>query len=300
MDVSKLDLNLLQTLDALLLEGSVTEAAHRMGISQPAMSARLARLRELFGDRLLVPSGRNLVPTAKAEEIGSRLRILLQDLHTLVGEQSSFDPATARDVFRLGGTDYAHSVLTLELIDQLRRSAPFVSLAAMPFETGNLWESLEQGRLDAAVVTSFVTLNDANARHLIDEDFVMVQRRGHPRGLRPPDVDEFCSLDHVLVSPEGGGFVGAVDRELGQMGFQRNVAVSLPHFLLVAALIAGTDMVAVVPRRLAEMHGRELDVLPLPIPVPGFGLQLVWHPRRRSDPAHVWLRGQVVSLVQTD
>ena len=238
-----------------------------------------------------------MVPTVKAQEIGGRLRVLLQELQSLVREQASFNPETARDTFRLGGTDYAHSVLTLGLVDRLRRSAPSVNLAVMPFETGRLWHNLEQGQLDAAVVTSFVTLNEANARHLLDEDFVMVQRRGHARGLRGPDLEEFCQLDHVLVSPEGGGFVGAVDRALEQLGARRRVSVSLPHFLLVPALVGQTDMVAVLPRRLAELHTQELDVLPLPMQVPGFGLQLVWHPRRRSDPAHVWFRRQVVSMV---
>ena len=299
MDLKSLDLNLLLSLDALLAEGSVTEASRRIGVSQPAMSAQLARLRALFGDPLLVPSGRRMVPTVRAEALRDPLRCLLQDLLGLVRAQAAFDPASARETFRLGGTDYIHAVLSGGLVEHLRRAAPGIRIAMMPFESARLWPDLESGRLDAAVVTSFVTLDEAKSVLLLEEAMVFAQRRGHPRGAKPPSLEGFCALDHILVSPEGGGFVGAVDRMLKSRGRSRRVAVSLPSFLLAPTLIESSDLVCVLPERLARRYEETLEIFPLPFELEGFALRLVWHPRRQNDPAHVWFRQETATLVRS-
>lgn len=299
MDLNSLDLNLLRSLQALLAEGSVTGAARRIGVSQPAMSAQLARLRTLFGDPLLVPSGRRMVPTVRAESLRAPLQRLLQDLLGLVREQAGFDPASARETFRLGGTDYVHAVLSAGLVEHLRGAAPGLRLAMMPFDAERLWGALESGRLDAAVITTFMKLDEAKALMLIEESFVFAQRKGHPRGATPPDLEAFCALDHVLVSPEGGGFVGAVDRLLETLGRRRRVAVSLPSFLLAPALIGSSDLVCVLPERLARGHAASLETFPLPFALGGFALQLVWHARRQNDPAHVWFRRALFGYVRS-
>ena len=298
MDLKTLDLNLLRSLDALLDERSVTAAARRMGVSQPAMSAQLARLRALFGDPLLVASGRRMVPSLRAEALRGPLRRLLRDLEGLLHAQAVFEPATAENTFRLGGTDHVHAMLSGGLVSQLRRLAPGIRLAMMPFQSGRAWQDLESGRLDATIVTSFVTLNDAKARPLLQERFVFAQRKGHPRGPTPPDLDAFCDLDHLLISPEGGGFVGAVDQALEELGRVRRVQVSLPSFLLAAPVIETSDLVCVFPERLARVCGGNLDIFPLPFQLDGFGLQMVWHPRSHNDPAQVWFRNAVVDYVR--
>ncbi|MEO1250498.1 MAG: LysR family transcriptional regulator, partial [Pseudomonadota bacterium] len=232
MDMNSLDLNLLKSLHVLLVERSVTGAARRIGISQPAMSAQLARLRRQFGDPLLVSSGRSLVPTVRAEALQEPLEAILQDLFGLVQTQSTFDPLTAQDTVFLGGTDYVHAMISGYLAAHLRVEAPGIRLAMMPFVHGSLARDLETGRMSAAIVTSFVRLDQAKSVTLQSERFAFVQRSGHPRGAAPPTLDEFCSLQHVLVSPEGGGFSGAVDQALDDLGRKRHVAVSLPSFLL--------------------------------------------------------------------
>ncbi len=272
------NLNLLRTLDALLAHGSVTAAARHLGLSQPALSAQLARLRRLFGDPLFVASGRHLVPTSRAEALRIPLRRGLQALEGLVRTQTVFDPATASGTLGIGGTDYVHAVLGGALIAGVRAQAPGLAVALMPFVADRAWAELENGRLDAAIVTSFVTLDEARRRMLFSERFIFVQRKGHPRGPAPPDLDAFCTLPHVLVSPEGGGFFGAVDRVLADLGRSRAVVVSLPSFLLAPAMLAGSDLVCVLPARLASAHTDRLDLLPLPLPVPGFDVHLVWHP----------------------
>ncbi len=298
MNTNPRDLRLLLTLDTLLSEGSVTRAAQRLGVSQPALSAQLARLRALFGDPMFVTSGRRMVPTTRSEALREPLQRLLRDLDGLVREHTSFDPATASETVRLGGTDYVHAVVSSGLLARLSGRAPGIRMALMPFDAERVWQELETGRLDAAIVTTFVVLNQAKARFLLREDFVLVQRKGHPRGPTPPDLSEFCALDHILVSPEGGGFFGAIDRALDGMGRARRVAVSLPSFLLAPAVLGQSDLVCVFPRRLALDHAQSLDLLPLPFAVPGFDLQLVWHPRRHHDPAHVWLRTELADHVR--
>lgn len=293
MDFKSLDLNLLRSLDALLTEGSVTGAAQRIGISQPAMSAQLARLRKLFGDPLLVASGRRMVKTDRAEGLREPLRKLLQDLEGLVRERGPFEPEAATETFRLGGTDYVHAVVSTGLLDHLLKEAPGVRLAMMPFQSEQIWQDLETGRVDAAVVTTFVTLNEAKARHLLKERFVLVQRAGHPRGRKPPSLKAFCDLEHILVSPEGGGFIGAADTALRKLGRSRRIVTSLPSFLLVPALVQASNLVCVFPERLAKVCTDELELYPLPFELTGFDLQLVWHPRRHKDPAHVWFRNAV-------
>ncbi len=298
MDISKLDLNLLHSLDVLLEEASVTGAARRLGISQPAMSAQLARLRRLFGDPLLVPSGRKMVPTVRAEGLRFPLRAQLQDLQVLVRAQTAFAPETTTDTIRLGGTDYAHAVLSEDLICHLRANAPSLRLALMPFVSGRAAQDLESGRMEAAIVTSFVQLDEAKSISLLHEDFVFVQRAGHPRGTKPLDVQEFCDLDHILVSPEGGGFTGQVDAALKTRGLARTVCVSLPSFLLALPLIERSDLVTVLPARLAQRYGHRLEIFPLPFALEGFDLRLVWHVRRHHDPAHIWFRRAVSDFVR--
>ena len=296
MDLRRSDLGLLVALDALLSEGGVTAAANRLNISQPAMSAQLARLRRLFNDPLLVSSGRRMLATPKALELHGPLQNLLRELDMLVRAKADFAPATSREVFRLGGTDHGHSVLSAPLARRFGAEAPNAKLALLPFDAADTWQFLEDGRMDAAAVTSFVVHNEARSRHLFSEVFVFVQRKGHPRGTTPPDLDAFCALDHVLVSPEGGGFIGAVDQALSALGRSRNVVVSLPSFLLAPALIAASDTVGVLPGRVARAFEDSLDIFDLPLDIAGFDLQLIWHPRRQNDPAHIWFRNQIFSL----
>lgn len=296
MDLRRTDLGLLVTLDVLLSEGGVTAAAKRLNISQPAMSAQLARLRRLFNDPLLVSSGRRMVATSRALELRGPLQALLRELDMLVRAGADFDPSSSREVFRLGGTDHSHSVLSAPLARRFGAQAPHARLALLPFDPDDTWTFLEDGRMDAAAVTSFVVLNEARSRHLFHEVFVFVQRKNHPRGSAQPDMDSFCALDHVLVSPEGGGFTGAVDTALDALGRSRNVVASLPNFLLALRLIAESDLVGVLPSRVARGFTASIDVFDLPLEVDGFDLQLIWHPRRQNDPAHIWFRRQIFSV----
>jgi len=295
MDMKQSDIGLLIALDVLLEHESVTTAAEILGISQPAMSAQLARLRSLFNDQLLAASGRKLVPTARAMELKTPLRALLADLDLLVRQTAQFDPATTDRTFRVIGTDYIHDVLAPDLFAYVSDKAPGAKLALLSFDPATVWSQLEQDQADVALTTG-MTLPEARRRSGLTETFKVIQRKGHPRGTDPFSLDAFCEATHALISPEGGGFVGRADKLLASMGRSRRVACSLPNFLLAPRLIASSDLIALIPERLARLNKDLVDQFDPPFASPTFEVDLLWHPRRQNDPAHVWLRSLISDL----
>lgn len=292
MDLKQSDIGLLIALDALLQEQSVTAAAQRLNISQPAMSAQLARLRMLFNDPLLAASGRKLVPTARALEIKQPLKAILSDLDLLVRESAQFDPKTTDRTFKLIATDYAHAVLSATLLQAFAEEAPNARVALLPFDPPAVWPQLEEDTTDLALVTG-MNLQDARQRRGLVEEFTVIQRKEHPRGNAPFTLDTFCAAEHILISPEGGGFIGATDKILAASGRSRRIICSVPSFLLAPALVAKSDMIALVPVRLAALNTDQVDQFDPPFPSPDFAVDLLWHPRRQNDPAHVWFRSLV-------
>ncbi len=289
MDLRQADIGLLIALDALLEHEAVTPAARQLGLSQPAMSAQLARLRRLFNDPLLAPSGRRLIPTTRALALKAPIRELLSDLDALVREGSNFDPVATERTFRLIATDYVHAVAAPRLVADIAVRSPAARLALLPFEPAAVWRTLESDAADAALITG-MNLLEGRTRHALDEDFVAIQRPKHPRGRGPLSLDAFCAVEHLLVSPEGGGFVGAADAALERLGRTRRVACSIPSFLLAPSLVAGSDLLCLLPRRLAALHAARIESYELPFPSPRFAVRLIWHTRRQNDPAHRWFR----------
>jgi DNA-binding transcriptional LysR family regulator len=231
-----------------------------------------------------------MVPTARAADVEAPLRRLLKDLGALVRERRRFDPATSDRVFRVMATDYVHRLFTLPVLSAAASLAPAIRLAMLPQEVGREWPAMEDDRVDVVVASERLTPSEARTRVLGEEGFVLVQRKGHPRGSAPPDLDAFCALNHVLVSPDGGGFVGATDTTLAKLGRSRHVVASLPSFLLAAPLVASSDLVAVLPERLAITMRGELDLFPLPFASARFRIVLSWHARAQADEGHRWLR----------
>lgn len=298
MDMKQSEIGLLIALDALLEAESVTAAAQALGISQPAMSAQLGRLRALFNDPLLATSGRKLLPTVKAQEIKAPLRTLLADLDLLVRESVAFDPLITERTFRLLGTDYVHSVLAAGLHEAFAKEAPNARLALLPFDPTAVWSQLEHDRVDVAMVTG-MNLPDARRRPGLVETFKIIQRKGHPRGSGPFTMDQFCAAAHALVSPEGGGFFGATDKILANIGLTRRVSCSLPSFLVAPTLIANSDLIALIPERLASLYCELFDQFDPPFIAPSFAVDILWHPRRQNDPAHIWFRSTIARVAPT-
>lgn len=295
-NLRKLDLNLLVTLDVLLSEHNVTRAARRLNFSQPSVSVHLAKLREIFGDPLLLPGARGMQPTARAEELREPLRQALEALERAVSPAKPFDPMAARHTWRIAATDYSESAILLPALAGLRAAAPGSRLAVMQIAPTRIEKQAEQGEIDLAFHTTEGSPPGLRRRTLFTERYVLVGRAGHPRLKRRPTASQFAELDHVIVSPDGGGFYGATDAALSAVGLKRHVVLSVPHFLFVMSVVASTDLVGMLPERLVQQTSA-LRVVDAPVEVPGFEMAMLWHDRVHRDPAHQWLREYLAASV---
>jgi DNA-binding transcriptional LysR family regulator len=299
IDLRDIDLNLLVSLDALLAESNVTRAAERLHLTQPAVSTQLARLRQIFGDPLLLPAetGRGMTRTARALELMAPLHAALKNLEAVVRHQPAFDPLSDTRRFVIAAHDNATVVLGMRLMERLPTSAgPGVRVAFVIGDQPTAASRLESGEIDLLLGSDRMIPPSMKARKLYDEHFVFVQRKGHPRGTAPLDLAAYCALDHVLVSTSGGSFHGFMDEHLDELGRERRVALSVQHFTLVPELLSKTDYVSTLPSRFAARYLDQLDIFALPFDARGFTLYAAWHPRNQADPALVWLRETLAEL----
>lgn len=298
MDIRSSDLALLVSLNALLEENNVTRAAARLHISQPALSAQLARLRDLFGDPLLLPSesGRGMVPTPRALALRDGLRESLRQLEAAVRNPESFDPARAERTFAVAANDNVVTMFGIELMRRIAASGG-KGLRARFCEPNldGIVARMERGELDLILGAVQTIPPQLKAVPLSSERYVMAQRRGHPRGTRAPTLKQFCALEHVLVSTKGD-FHSFMDQRLGELGQKRQVVVVVPHYNLVPAILAHTDYVCTLPIRFLQKFKGQLDIFKLPFELPEFAIAMAWHPRSEHDPGHRWLREQLKSV----
>jgi DNA-binding transcriptional LysR family regulator len=295
-NLRRLDLNLLVTLDVLLTEHNVTRAAERLNFSQPSVSVHLAKLRDIFGDPLLLPGPRGMRPTARAEALREPLRQALEALEQAVAPASPFEPAHATNTWRVAATDYGESTIVLPALNALRGAAPGTRLAILELVPPRIEKQAEHGEIDLAFHTTDGAPPGLRRRALFTERYVLVGRAGHPRLKRKPTLAQFCALDHVIVSPDCGGFFGVTDEALTAAGATRRVVLSVPHFLFVMTAVACSDMVAMLPERLVR-GASALQVVEPPVEVPGYEMSMLWHERVHRDPAHQWLRETVARSV---
>jgi DNA-binding transcriptional LysR family regulator len=299
-ELAGVNLNLLVTLDALLAEGSVTRAASRLGVTQSAVSHSLAQLREMMGDPLFVRGRGGLAPTPLAERLAVPLRRGLGELRRALADDAGFDPRTARRRFVLACGDAFAVMLLPGALEVLQREAPGVDLEVLPFDTRAYALQLETGAADVAVAVSFADAPGLRQRKLFDEDFACLARRDHPRLGEVLDLDTFCALSHALISPSGEG-QSFVDAALARIGRQRRVALRVRYFLAAPLLVAGSDLVLTLPRRIARVfadaHGLRLHEPPLPLAP--FPVHLAWHERYDADPGLRWLRDLLLRVATT-
>ncbi len=292
-DVSSIDLNLLVSLDVLLAESNVTRAAARLHISQPALSAQLARLRQMFNDPLLMPaeSGRGMIPTARALALRGPLRSALADLGSVISSVASFDPLTQTRTFQIAIGDNATTLVGLPLVELLGSSAGTgVQIAMSMSDPETAAAHLEEGEIDLLIDAQRVIPGNAKMRVLLTQPFVMVQRKGHPRGTGPLNLETYLSLRHVVASPLRGPVHGYMDEYLEQLGYQRNVVLSVPQFGMVPHVLNKSDYVSTLPASLLARFTDQVDLFPLPFEAPPFTLAMAWHPRNHTEPGHQWLR----------
>lgn len=293
----RFDLNLLLLFDAMMQMRSVSAAARKLGVGQPAASAALARLRTALGDPLFVRAGRGLVPTDRAKALREPVTAALVAVRAVFAEPPTFDPATATGAFQLAVGEEVQVAWGPALVAALRGAAPGVDVRFRPLSVASLDEG-RRGVLDLAIAPDLGPLPpiaggtdyaDFVTRPLYARRFVGIARRGTP----PPDRAAWLAAPHAIVSFDGGGR-GFVDELLAREGLSRRVVVSATSFPAVARLVAATDLLAVVP---SEVAGPEHAVFEVPIPLPTLPVLLVWHPRRTTDPRHRFLRDVVARVV---
>lgn len=296
MDTKRLDLNLLVTLEALLTEQNVTRAAARLHLSQPAVSAKLSRLRDVFGDALLMPTQRGMAPTAKALELLAPLRQALDHVRSTV-RAPDFDPATAALTVTIACTDYLQAAVVLPLVIALRARAPAVRVALRHLDLSQLEAQMACGDVDLALMTPSVAPPTLRTRPLFDERYVLIGRSRHPRLRKVMTVAAFAELEHVIVSLRGGEFGTPVDDTLALLGHRRKVVLSAASFLSVPEIVARSNFVALVPERLMRGRTDGLRSVAPPLPVEGFAVGMVWHERNHGHGGQRWFRDAVVASI---
>ena len=296
MNLRQIDLNLLVALDALLTERNVTRAGERLCLSQSAMSSTLAKLRHLFDDELLVRVGRQLEPTAYAEEIAGPVRQCLQQLEDLLNARSPFEPEVASRVFRIAATDYAVLLMMAPLVNRLNALAPNISVQFVKLDS-TAHERLVNSDVDFCIMPEGIepTLPSMD---LFDDPWVCILSQQHQAIGTQLSLEEFMAQPHMAFNISDDGHASVADEHLARNGYRRNIVATTVSMTNAPFLLQGTPMLAVVPRRLAERlrEAAGIRLLDLPIAVPPLAEKLVWNPRFTHSRPHMWLREQLASI----
>ena len=283
------DLNLLLTLDALLLEGSVARAARKLRLSPSAMSRSLARLRAATGDPLLVRAGRGLVPTPRAQELRDRVGQVVQEALAVLRPAERPDLKRVVRTFSMRTREGFVETFGPALLARVGAEAPGVRLDFLQ-KPDKESSALRNGTVDLETgVVGAVTGPEIRAQALFRDRFVGVVRAGHPLGRGRMTAARFAKGGHVVVSRQGSG-LGPIDEALGALGLERRIVTLVGSFSIALALARGTDLIASVPERHTGILRAGMHTFPLPVATPAFTLSLLWHPRLDADPVHRWLR----------
>lgn len=290
MRFGRLDLNLLVALDALLTERSVSLAADRLCLSQSATSSALGRLREYFGDELLVVKGRSMILTARAEELIEPVRAVLEQIRTTVSVAPPFDPATADRVVRIMASDYSTEVLLTGVLANLEKTAPNMRFEIQPMHDTPI-EAIERGYIDLLLTIDYAISSDHPSQLLFEDDYVVVGDRNNPALAAPMTRDLYFSLGHVTARFGKARVPAFEDWFVRRQKQQRRVEVVAPSFLSLPGLVVGTNRIATMHRRMAEMVVRTqpLVMREIPFAIPPIRESIQWNIANTNDRALRWV-----------
>lgn len=302
MNLQNLDLNLLLNLDVLLNERSVTRAAERLGMSQPAMSNALKRLRRVFNDPLLVRTSEGMVPTDRASQIQPKLRSVLADIEGFIEPQGEFDPSSSASLFHVVASDYAETTLVPRVLSKLRQCAPNITLDILTPSDVN-YQDVEQGNVDM-VVNRFEELPSSfHYSVLWRDEFACVMGKRHPASKKW-NLKSYIAAKHVWVSKTGMGVgfgvtpqdkqrLGWVDAALDDIGKKRNIAIFTRHYPAAMQHAEQQDLIATVPARAADLvrSNQNLIIKAPPFKIPRMELTMAWSPLLHHNRSHQWIRG---------
>lgn len=301
LNIARLDVAMIAALEVLLSERSVSRAARRVGLTQPAMSNALARMRIAFADPLLVRGREGMMLTARAEILLQQLTEIIPQLEAL-GKGPAFDPATAETTFRIALTDHAGVVLMPRVLQSLHGEAPRIRTHTSTISSRQTdFDELEAERFDLRLGWMHSLPAHWHRRKLLDEELVVVGARSNVALREPLELHEFLALDHVALATNRPLFQNLTDQALAKAGLQRNIVAQISHFAIVPFIVAGSNLVAMFPRRLANSFrgAADLQIVRSPFPFEDFNLSMAWHPRVHHDIDHRWLRNLVVRCAAT-
>ena len=297
MNMTDLDLNLLRVFDAIATEGSVTVAGERIGLTQPAISNALARLRQLFDDPLFVRTPRGMRPTPFAQQLAQPVREALRLIQGALQQHAGFDPRSSGNTFRLFMSDIGEMVFLPGLLERVKRDAPGVKIEVVRIPIKDIHAALEAGEIDLAIGFLPGLTTGMRQQPLFREHYVCMLRADHPVIGAKISVKQFREAAHVLVSYAGTGHQ-VIEETFIAEGLSARIAARVPHFLVVPMILARTDLIVTVPSRVAAVFARlgNFKVLKLPLSMPSFEVRLHWHQRFHQDPANRWLREVMTDL----
>lgn len=298
MDLLKLDFKLLIALRALLEERSVTRAGERVGLSQSAMSHALSRLRQVFHDPLLVRSGQEMLTTSRAAALLEPLQNILLEIEHLI-QPLAFDPRTAQGTIHIGTSDYTTCVILPSVVKRIEQEAPCLNLVCQHWASDS-FDSLKDGTLDLG----FGALNILSDRQfqfqeLFTEDFVCLVRADHPVLETGLTLESFVAYPHALVSiPQTSK--SYIDAALENLGMQRRIMLKVAHFFAAPLIVAQSNLISIMPRRVAKLFTQWIDLAMLesPIKIQNYTYVQIWHPRHQYDLQHIWLRKLIADETQ--
>ncbi len=299
MDLARLDLNLLLLFHHLLREKRVSVVAAVLGMSQPAVSSALGRLRTSLDDPLFLRTQGGMVPTPYALQLAEPVAAALDGLQQALQVRASFDPATSERRFTLAMTDVGEMYFLPVLMDALTQNAPGVTLNVVSVTNASLGEDMAMGRTDLALGLLPQLQAGFFQQALFRQPYVCLMRENHPLAAAPSlTLSNFAGASHVRVMAAGTGH-GRVDEALERQGLQRRIRLTVPNYVALGDVLGHSDLIATVPERFAQRVKRPfaLTIRDLPLAVDGSVIHQFWHARFHKDPAHKWLRGLVAQYL---
>ncbi|TMH72250.1 MAG: LysR family transcriptional regulator [Betaproteobacteria bacterium] len=297
MEIKDVDLNLLAVFNQLLVERRVSKVAENLGLTQPAISNALARLRKLLGDELFLRTPGGMEPTPFADQLAEPVAYALGMIHSALNQRSTFDPAVSERVFTIGMTDIGEIYFLPSLMERLAAAAPRLSLSTVRNTAVNLRDEMSAGHVDLAIGLLPQLKGGFYQRRLFKQRYVCMFRKAHRLDKRKISLQEFSAAEHVVVVSAGTGH-GKVDELLERSGIERKVRLTVPHFVAIGHILHSTNMVATVPERLAQrmVEPFGLSYVSHPAALPEVAINVFWHAKHHKDPANQWLRGLLFEM----
>lgn len=299
MELKDVDLNLLVVFNELLAERRVSVVAKKLGLSQPAISNTLNRMRKLVGDELFLRTSRGMEPTPYALQLAEPIAYALGTIHATLNEKTIFEPASSTRQFTIGLSDIGEVIFLPQLMKRLGEVAPRISLSTLRTRREDVAEAMETGHVDMSVGTLSGLPNGFFQRRLFKMPYVCMFRRGHALDKGSLSVEEYCAAEHVVVVPPGSAHA-QVNDAIERKGVKRNIRLALPHWTALGHILgsSGNNLVATVPESYARLCAErfELAYVPHPIKLPQVSVSLFWHGKFHRESGNKWLRNLIFGL----